>query len=416
MKQNSALLLFCVFLSALSFAQQKYSLQDALRTAQQNNPTLQAERLNIDIAYTEVLSAKIRPNITFTNETIQVMDAAEYAENTSWSNAKNREEFWELSKPLQIAGQRKYKIHHAEKNAEVEEHLYFETQREVLNEVALKWLKVWSAHKQLEIIISAKENIDSLLIINQARFRNQVITKLDLDRTDLLANQYTIQYNLALQNILNNQQELLLLLGLTEEIEIDTEDDALMELSESIEALLENGFNLRSDLKAAKSASESTDANIRLQKALAYPQPEVGIIYNPMNAVPFLGFSASVELPFFDRNQGEIRKAIIEKEQSEKEQHAIEKQIETEIRIAYNNYIIQKRSFEEYRELMEQSQSILENVRAAYIKGGTTIIDFLEAQRSWLETQQQYYEFQQEFKESYVHLLYTTGLINQLAL
>ena len=44
-----------------------------------------------------------------------------------------------------------------------------------------------------------------------------------------------------------------------------------------------------------------------------------------------------------------------------------------------------------------------------------TIIDFLEAQRSWLDTQQQYYETLQLYRQSYIKLLYASGLINKLA-
>ena len=77
---------------------------------------------------------------------------------------------------------------------------------------------------------------------------------------------------------------------------------------------------------------------------------------------------------------------------------------------------MQKENIEQFEELLIQSETILENVKQAYLMGGTTIIDFLEAQRSWLEIQQEHYEAQQAYIESHVQLLYATGLINQLAL
>ena len=68
-----------------------------------------------------------------------------------------------------------------------------------------------------------------------------------------------------------------------------------------------------------------------------------------------------------------------------------------------------------FQEVLEQSQTILDNVKYAYLKGGTTIIDFLEAQRSWLDTQQDYFNALEQYRKSYLQLLYATGLINQLA-
>lgn len=397
-------------------AQETYSLQEALRAARENNPVLKSERMNIDIAETEVISAKLRPNLTFSNETVFVANSSEFENNTKWNNSPNREEMWQLSKPLQIAGQRKNKIDYATKSLQLEEQNYFETERNLFSDVATKWLEVWTSHKQLEIIANAKNNIDSLLIINQARYRNQVITQTDLFRTELLAKQYKIEYKTAEQELTNDLTELKFLLGTTADIQIDATDEFLFSVPEHLEELLQEALSNRSDIKAAKTFSEVSESNIKLQRSLAYPEPEIGLIYNPQNSVPHFGIAASIDLPFFDRNQGEIKKSQLEKQQAEIEVETLKKQIENEISIAYATYQVQKQNIEDYQELLEQSETILNSVRYAYIKGGTTIIDFLEAQSSWLETQQEYYELMQDYRLSYIQLLYTSGLINQLAL
>lgn len=397
-------------------AQETYSLQEALRAARENNPVLKSERMNIDIAETEVISAKLRPNLTFSNETVFVATSSEFENNTKWNNSPNREEMWQLSKPLQIAGQRKNKIDYATKSLQLEEQNYFETERNLFSDVATKWLEVWTSHKQLEIIANAKNNIDSLLLINQARYRNQVITQTDLFRTELLAKQYKIEYKTAEQELTNDLTELKFLLGTTTDIQIDATDEFLFSVPEHLEELLQEALTNRSDIKAAKTFSEVSESNIKLQRSLAYPEPEIGLIYNPQNSVPHFGIAASIDLPFFDRNQGEIKKSQLEKQQAEIEVETLKKQIENEISIAYATYQVQKQNIEDYQELLEQSETILNSVRYAYIKGGTTIIDFLEAQSSWLETQQEYYELMQDYRLSYIQLLYTSGLINQLAL
>ncbi len=408
---TSLLLGFCLQLPA----QERYTLKEALRTAKSNNPELRSELLNVDVARTDIITAKLRPNLTFSNETVQVMNSSDFDANSNWKQSQNREEMWQVSKPFQIAGQRKNKIAFASKNFEFEERLYAETVRNLLSEVATKWLEVWTVQKQLEIIETAKTNTDTLVLTNQARYRNQVITRTDLLRTELLAKQYNIQYSAALQEVINSQNELKLLLGIQENIEIDAEDEFLFSIPENIESLLQEALDNRSDIKAAKVFSESSDSNIKMQKSFAYPQPELGIIYNPQNSVPHFGISASIDLPFFDRNQGEIKKSHILKEQADQEIASLQIRIKSEINIAFENYQLKKENIESYQELLEQSQTILDNVKYAYLKGGTTIIDFLEAQRSWLETQQDYYETIQEYRQSYIQLLYTTGLINQLA-
>jgi cobalt-zinc-cadmium efflux system outer membrane protein len=147
---------------------------------------------------------------------------------------------------------------------------------------------------------------------------------------------------------------------------------------------------------------------------MAYPQPEIGLIYNSQNATPLVGIAVSIDLPFFNRNQGEIRKSQIIKDQAEQQLYTLQNQLQTEVSTAYASYRLQQRNMEEFESVLGRSQTILDNVKYAYLKEGTTIIDFLEAQRSWLDTQQQYFEALRQYHQSHIQLLYTTGLIDQL--
>lgn len=399
-----------------SNAQDNYTLKQALQTAKADNPNLKAEQFNVLMAESDIITAKLRPNLILSHESLQVMESAEFAPQTSWHSNQNREVLWEISKPIQIAGQRKNKIAFANESFSLEEKAYSETERNLFLEVANKWLEVWEAQKQLQLIEIAKQNIDTLLYTNQARYRNQVITQTDLFRTELLAKHYTIQRKTATQEVINHQKKFGLLLGKKKEVQIDTTDSFLWNLPENLEALVDQSLENRSDIQATKSLIDVSDSNVKLQKSLAHPEPELGIIYNAQHSVPHLGLSVSLDLPFFNRNQGEIQKSHQLRDQAEQQLNVLQQQIQTEVSIAFTNYKLQQQNIENFEMLLEQSQTILENVRHAYIKGGTTIIDFLEAQRSWLETQQEYFEAVHSFRQSYVQLFYATGLINQLAL
>lgn len=408
-------LIVALMLSSQIKAQENYSLQKALQTAQENNLFLKTEQLSIDIAETEIISAKIRPNFVLNNETLQLMKSSEFEPNTSWHNPQNREAMWQLSKPFQIAGQRKNKIEVADKSMSFAEKDYGDMQRHLYFEVAQSWLEVWALQKQLDVLTIAKGNMDTLVLNNQLRYKNQVITQTELYRTELLSRQYEIQYKSAVQELSNTKKQLGLLMGVQDNISIDTTDDFMTDFPPtSPEDLLSQALSGRSDILAAKQWVEVSDSNIKLQKSLAYPQPEFGLIYNPQNQVPYFGISFGIELPFTNRNQGEIKKSHIEKKQAEFQLSAIERQLETEVKTAYESYQLNQQNIRSFETVVEQSQIILDNVKYAYLRGGTTIIDFLEAQRSWLETQQQYYEAVQEFRQSHIQLLFSSGLINQL--
>jgi len=396
-------------------AQNIYTLKQALQTARVNNLALKSEQLNISIAQAEIIGSKIRLNPRISNQTIQILNPSLFPVDTKWNNRQNRQVFWQLSKPFQIAGQRQYKIEIANSNVSFEEKNYSEKERSLFLEVADKWIEVWAAQDQLDIIQKARANIDSLVIINQVRLKNQVITPTDLFRAELLAKQYTIQYNSIRQDLANKRKELKFLMGVQDSVSIDTSTDLILTIPSNLDTLLNQSLQFRSDIQVAKSFIAVSSSNIKLQKSLAYPQPELGIMYNPQNAIPYFGVSATIDLPIFNHNQAEIKKADISKQQAEQNLQTIQSKIQTELSVAYEDFVIQRLNIQYYKSVLEQSQTVLENVKYAYLKGGTTIIDFLEAQRSWIEIQQQYNDVLQQYHQDYIQLLYVTGLINQLA-
>jgi len=405
------------FAFLIARSQNKYTLESALKTARVNNPVLKTEKFYSGMAQADVTTARLRPNLTLNNQSLQLANSKYFPENTTWNSGKNRQVWWQLTKSFQWPNQRQYKIDFAQSQYGITEKNYAETERNLYLQVASKWLDVWATQMQLNLIQIAKSNVDSLAAINKLRLKNQVITQTDLMRTQLLANQYELQLKTTLQDYRNQLKELSFLVGAKDSIDIGSSDDffARADLITNIDSVFAQAAKNRSDVQTALSTVALSDTNIKLQKSLAWPQPELGVIVNPQNTVPYVGLFGTIDLPFFDRNQGEIQKSRVMKQQAEQSVQAIQYQVQVEVQTAYNSFKVQQQNLEKYVNLLQQAGFILDNVRYAYLRGGTTIIDFLEAQRSWLETQQQYYDTLQKYRQSYVQLLFATGLINQLA-
>ncbi|GAA4440126.1 TolC family protein [Ravibacter arvi] len=410
--------LFSIFLLTGSLpirAQQRLTLQQALQNAKSNNSFLKAAYTQIGVAESDVVTAGLRPNPSLNNQSLQLLRPSSLPANPDWYNGRNRQIWWQLTKPFQLAGQREARLELANKNVSAAQKTFEETERNLFADVAAKWLELWRAQKQLNLIDLAIANVDSLAEINRLRFKNQVITQTELFRTELLAKQYALERKTAGLEVANKQKELGYLLGIPGSISIDTADQFALTNPAGIDSLLAQSLQNRSDIAGTRALLDASVSNIRLQKALSYPQPELGVIWNPQNKVPYLGIYATIDLPVFNRNQGEIKKSYVLKEQAAKQVSDLEQRIRTEISTAWDSYQLQKKNAESFRGVLSQSQTILDNVRYSYLKGGTTIIDFLEAQRSWLETQQQYHEALGMYRQSYIKLLFATGIINQLA-
>lgn len=406
---------FLYFLQSATVQAQILSLKETLQLAKTGNPNLKTEIYQIGVAQADSTSAALRPNPTFHNETIQLTQSKNFATHTTWSDPLNRQSLFTLTKPFQIAGQRRKKIELANEQIDLANKNYRETERLVFAEVASKWMEVYSAHKQLDILKIAKSNVDSLSDINKVRLKNQVITQTDFMRTQLLAKEYELKVKSAEQDLNNRLMELNYLTGSRVD-DIDISDQFVLSGNLGLDSLLQVALANRSDLKAAQSLIQVSNKNISLQRSLAVPVPEAGLMWNPQNTINYAGFTVTFDLPLFSRNQGEIKKAYMLKDQSEQQYAAIKSKAQTELMTAYANYQTQKQNTYKFTNgLLKQSEHILANVKYAYLRGGTTLIDFLEAQRSWLETQQQYYDALQLYRQSYIQLLYASGLITQLA-
>ncbi|MBO9584887.1 MAG: TolC family protein [Flavobacterium sp.] len=415
--QRHYFLLFVLLtlLSVNGISQTNYNLQKSLQTARKNNPVLKGQFYDVDVAQSDIVTAKLRPNLIFGFNYIGIATEKNYAPNTGFFNSANTQANLQLGKVFQLAGTRKNKIEFASQNSVLTQKNYNEIERNLFQEVGLKWVDVWAAQKQLEIVKKASSNLDSLVIINKVRLKNQVITETDFNRTSLLANQYALEIKKSEQNLKNQLVSLKYLLGTQEEINIDSNDNFVFALPSDLEGFLQEALEKRTDVLASRSILDVANSNINLQKSLVYPQPELGVIYNPQNMIPYVGLYGTIELPFFSRNQGEIQKSNYLKLQAEQNLAATQGLIQTEITNAFNAYQTQKSNLENFNGLLSRSENILKSVKYSYLRGGTTIIDFLEAQRSWLDVQQQYYDSMQEYRRSYITLLYASGLINQIA-
>lgn len=415
LQTNPFVLLIFMSCACSASAQPSFTFRQTLATARANNPVLKSISYNTGIANSEVITAGLRPNPILNNQTLQLARSGNLAADTRFYQPQNRQVWWQLTKPFPLNNQRKYKLEVARKTVTAAEKSYLDAERNMLLDAGNKWLDVWYNKVTLDLYEKAKLNMDSLVRIQQVRLKNEVISSSEFTRTELLLAQYTLQLKSVEQSYWNELQNLKLLTGVADNFNIDEQDPVIEPgLSWEIDSLILLSVADRPDLQVAKSSIDAAQSNIRLQQKLAMPVPELGAIWNPQNTVPYLGLFATIELPFFNRNQGEIRKSKIVLQQSEQSLSTLQQQIQTDVRNTFNSYQINKEAMSQYGSILKKSESVLQSVKYAYTRGGTTIIDFLDAQRNWYDTRKMYYEALYNYRKSYLQLLYTTGLINQI--
>lgn len=389
------------------------SLQQALRDARSRNPVLKAAQLDIQVSQADVVTAGLRPNPLLNNQTLQLVRPGRFAEGTGALNNQNRQVWWQLTSVVNVAQQRQKGVALAEQTVELSRRNVVETERNLLFDVAQNWLNAWNARGNIELIAQAQRTLDTLVTINKVRLRNQVITQTDLLRTQILADQYRLRAQVTRQQYLNQLVQLRRLLATTDSLEVPLEDD--LTFFAPTDTLIDGALRSRSDVRVAEQAVEVAQRNTRLQEALRIPRPEMGAIYNPQNSLPYIGFFGTFPLPFFNKNQGNIQRAKVFEQQTQQVVDYTRQQVRADVTTAYRSYDTQRNNLDRYGAIIDQANQILSSVRYAYLKGGTSIVDFLEAQRSWLDVQQEYLNTQTEFRRSLIQLLFASGQIQELA-
>ena len=389
-------------------AQTTLSLQDALSLAVKNNPFYKAEKYNLEIAKTAVTTAGLHTNPSLSISSILVPSSKYYALGSGLFSPENRQMNYQVSKVFQVGGQLKYKIQSAKSDLILAGSNLGAYEWNLLSDVASKWLDVWYAEEKLKLINQAKINSDTLLRVNQIRLRNQVITTTEFSRTQINDEQYRLMQLSAMQELKSGNNNLALLLGINDPILIDKREQWFpVLLPQNYDTLLHIALENRKEILIGKNLSDKAKIDVALQKAIAKPQPEVGVNYSPQNKVPYVGLSVAIPLPFSDRNQGEIARAKIAVNQADAQISAYILQVTKEVRNAFDEYTTNKISWDKYRELNSKSEEVLKTVKMSYLKGGTTILDYLEAERTWFEMQSQYYEAMYNYRKSYLQLLFT---------
>lgn len=395
------------------------TLRQALQQVRTNSPALRVERLNIPVAQADQITANLRPNPILNNQTLfqlgQGPTVPASVDQTVGALSRQRRQFWlQATKEFDIFNKRQYRNRFAEARATLATRAVDETERGLLFDAANRYLDTWFAHIQLNLLQRAKANVDTLVQLNKIRLKDLVISSTDLTRTQLLSDQYDIQTRTARQELLNRQNELRLVLGARGDIDVAS-SDSLVDMSAYLPApdsLLRLAATTRADVREAEANLETARRNVDLQQVLARPRNEAGIIWNPQNAVPYAGVFLTLELPVYARNQGEIQKSRVLVDQAGQAASLVQVRLRSEIETAYQSFVTSRQNVDRYTGIRRDADRVLASVRYAYLRGATTLIDLLEAQRSWFDTQTGYYQTLYAYRQSFVRLLYVSGQIN----
>jgi cobalt-zinc-cadmium efflux system outer membrane protein len=144
----------------------------------------------------------------------------------------------------------------------------------------------------------------------------------------------------------------------------------------------------RPDLRAAEQGLAAADSQHELAKVNARPDVTLSANYQNSAGIAAAILGVSVPLPIFDRNQGEVARTQSVRAQAQQQHAEVQGQVKTDVKDAYEALQTSDRVVRYYQsgylEVAQKSRDISEY---AYRRGAASLLDFLDAERSYRATQ-----------------------------
>lgn len=255
--------------------------------------------------------------------------------------------------------------------------------------------------------------LDSLSAHAQRQLTQQRLSAADLSRVRLASVNASLKLYGYRQELAAASARLQAMLHTTGKVEPDTADHLLF-LAKTELSSLSDRSETRTDIQLLRTELDHAGSELHLQRSLAWPQPELGVLYNPQNAVPYVGFYGTIEIPVFSRNQGEISQAQLKLRQAGEELSAAQEQAKTEIASARDEYLTAQRDFTTLQQLVTESETLFRDVEQLGTTGGLTVQEVNAALSDHMEMLGLYFDQERAFGESCIRLLFVSGTIGEL--
>ena len=363
---------------------------------EQNNPTLLADKLSIDEAKAQEITAFLRPNPTLG----LLVDGTQIVPNHGvWQPFAGTFESPSVSYLVERRNKRHLRLESAKKDTLIAESDYADQERTLLFNLRSAFVSALQAKAVLQL---AKDNLtyyDKVLKVSQDRLSAGDIAQIDFDRLELQRVQYQSDVQTADVNLRTAKIQLLTLLNDRTPIaqfdvagSYDFADQIL-----PLEEVRKKALDTRPDLRVAVETLDKAQTEHKLAIANGSTDPTLAAwwTHNSSTNNPFaretIGVSVNIPLRIFDRNQGEKLRTKLDITRSEKLRDAAEAQVLSDVDSGYATVDSTLTLLRPYKaKYLAQSVHVRDTILFSYQHGGASLLDFLNAESDYRSVQLNY--------------------------
>lgn len=361
----------------------RLTLEKAIELALSDNYTLQAKENELKSVRSGEITAGLSPN----------PQAGYTASNLSGRRGEfgRTDNDYTLQATVETAGKREKRVALAKAGTGVTGFELQDVRRTIVLAVKTAFTGVLAGKAKLELAVSNLKNLDDVEKLQKLRAEKGDISDLDLLRIQGQRLQFESDADdakLAVKTAKVALRQAISRERLPENYDVVGELFAKPVAHLDREALRNRAEDNRPDLRAAAQAIEKSRADLKLAQAKAVPdiQPQVGYNDTHDNG-QYWTLGGTVNIPIFDRNQGEIARAAADIERAARLRDAARAQVIADIDVAYATVLAAREKYNRINgTYLPKAKTVRERVELSYRKGAATLLDYLEAQRSYRET------------------------------
>ncbi|CAH0280479.1 TolC family protein [Chryseobacterium sp. Bi04] len=392
------IILFAVLFSMTGIlkAQEKELIrfEEYLSLVGKKNLSYAAQKYNVGIAEASIQTAGMFPDpqleMETTNNGVRENMGYVYGASIGWT--------------LELGGKRKARINLARNQSELSKIQLQDFFRNLRADAGLGYIDALKSKALLEVQQDSYKNVLQLAKSDSIRYRLGTISLVTAKQSKLeaasLLNE-VFQAESAEQQALTNLSVFLSDHKMTgREV---TGDFNAFNRNFSVDDLILQALNERTDVLAAKQNTQITQSQISLEKANrtidlgisagAERHTEAINEIAPSPTVNAVKIGLSIPLKFSNRRNAGLKIAEMAHSQAEVEYQQIEQSIQADVMQAYQQYTATQKQVKQFHNgMLTEAKSILEGITYSYKRGESSILEVLNAQRTYNSIRKDYYQ------------------------
>jgi cobalt-zinc-cadmium efflux system outer membrane protein len=368
------------------------SLDEAIRLALQRNHALQAQRTMILQNQAQEITANLRPNpvISWDSQFFPLFNPGEF----SASYLENQAQFdFGIGYLFERGKKRQHRLQAAKDQTAVTRLQVADDERQLVFNLSQQFVTALLAKSTFEF---AQQNLDSFrqtVDISQKRYSAGDMSEGDLLKIKLQMFQF--ESDLAAARLAKSQA----LIALRQQVGYESVPDNFdvegeldyQPIKGNVEDLQALALRSRPDLQAAQQGVVAARSQLALAEANGKRDLNASFSYTHTAGISSGAFFFNIDLPIFDRNQGEIARTRYAITQSQEQQLEAAQQVLTDVRNAYESLRMNEQIIKLYQGgYVDQAKQSKDIDEYSYKRGVASLLDYLDAERTYRTSQLAY--------------------------